>query len=97
MEEKKRKESEDNFLKQKDSMLIFFEKTDISEIKSVDENAKVVSIFNSNTSTSVDECIINKRNVKSEELDKVEELPPSCLCTSESDTSLNQYYFLLHA
>ena len=48
-----------------------------------------MSISNSNTSTSVDERIINKQNVKSEELDKVEQFPP-CLCTSESDTSLNQ-------
>lgn len=85
---KKRKESEENLLKQKDSMLKFFKKADISDIKSVDENAEGMSISNSNTSTSVDECIINKRDVKSEELDKVEQLPSSCLCTS--DTSLNQ-------
>ena len=65
-------------------------KTDISVIKSVNENAEGVSISNSNTSTPVDECIINKRDIKSVELEKVEQLPPSCLCTSESDTSSNQ-------
>ena len=86
---KKRKESEENVLKQKDSMLTFFKTIDISDIKSVDEKAEGVPISISNTSTSVDEGIINKRDTKSEALDKVEQLPP-CLCTSESDTSLNQ-------
>lgn len=85
---KKKRETEENLMKQKDSMLKFFKKPErYDDLKTIEENFVGRPTPNSSPSRSIDEFTNQKRDIQPEMLNKVEQRPT---CSLTFELSLNE-------